>query len=340
MMFRMDWKSLVTVTFASTALVVIEYLRRQEKKQRVRKNELALQLMCLRNAQMHDDESVAYGRAMKPRKGDVFISTYPKCGTTWTCQIVHCLRSRGDMNFGELTEVVPWDILAKQCGQDLSAEQQWSPRVFKSHETWEFIPKNGDEAKYIYVSRHPLDAFRSFYHFLPDYAGLEENDLTMEQFKNAIFSNVSQTGQIWHHFVSWWNVRKQDNVLWLTFEELKQDLKKAIIKIAKFIEVDLDDELLRIVLHKSGFEFMSSEENHFHFDDHFVRNECKKRMGLSEDSKIKVGKVRKDGGKVGGRVAIPKSVTKVLEERWDSIVLPATGCKNYEEMRKKIREES
>ena len=38
-------------------------------------------------------------------------------------QIVHSLRTGGSLDFGEITEVVPWDILAHDCGQDLAAPQ-------------------------------------------------------------------------------------------------------------------------------------------------------------------------------------------------------------------------
>lgn len=51
--------------------------------------------------------SVKCGRAFKPRSSDVFISTYAKCGTTWTMQIVHQLRSgKGDMDFEEVNVIV------------------------------------------------------------------------------------------------------------------------------------------------------------------------------------------------------------------------------------------
>lgn len=38
-------------------------------------------------------------------------------------QICHSLRTRGDMSFEEITEVVPWDICALDCDQHLSDEQ-------------------------------------------------------------------------------------------------------------------------------------------------------------------------------------------------------------------------
>ena len=66
-----------------------------------------LDRMAARNAKMHGEESIRLGRAFKPRSSDVFIVTYPKCGTTWVTQIAHCLRTRGDVSFGEITEVVP-----------------------------------------------------------------------------------------------------------------------------------------------------------------------------------------------------------------------------------------
>ena len=72
------------------------------------------------------------------------------------------------MDFGEITEVVPWDILAKDCEQNLDANQQCEPRLFKSHEPW--VRENGEEGKKtyktVYTRRHKTPPF-SFFVFLP-----------------------------------------------------------------------------------------------------------------------------------------------------------------------------
>ena len=336
----MEKAAAAAATAGALALLCFERQRLQSelRAENERRTELGLDLMKLRNKNMHSDKSVEVGHAMKPRRGDVFVSTYPKCGTTWMTQIVHMLRTRGDMGFGEITEVIPWDILAWECGQDLDADHVAEPRAFKSHEPWETIPK-GEGARYIYVARDPIDAFVSFFHFLPDYDGLIPGDITMEQFKDAIFAGAAQAGQIWHHFLSWWNVRHRPDVLWITFEDLKDDLEGSIRKVAAFLEIECDAELLAVVKEKSSFAFMSAPENKHHFDDHFVRNACKPGMGLAEDSEVKVGKVRAGGGRAGrGRAAIPASVLSVLESKWAEVIAPATGCADYAALRAKGNE--
>lgn len=246
-----------TLSLAAVGLCYkVHELQRELDFQRSRRNDLGLQLMQLRNKNMHSDKSVEVGLAMKPRQSDVFISTYPKCGTTWMTQIVHMLRTGGDMSSlsggKEISECVPWDILAWECGQDLDADHVAQPRAFKSHEPFENIPKG---ARYIYVARNPIDAFVSFYHFLPDYDGLEPGDITMEDFKDAIFAGAAQAGQIWHHFLSWWQVREREDVLWITFEDLKEDLEGSILKVARFIGVECGPALLATVTKKSSFKY-------------------------------------------------------------------------------------
>src|SRR3954447_2960755 len=107
------------------------------------------------------DESMQRGKAFKPRATDVIISPFPKSGTTWLQQIVHSLRTRGDMNFEEITAVVPWLEMADALGLDLEAPQPF-PRAYKSHLNWNDVPKGG---RYVISIREPKDALVSFYRF-------------------------------------------------------------------------------------------------------------------------------------------------------------------------------
>lgn len=64
-----------------------------------------------------------------------------------------------------------WTLIPCDSTADsLIGGQVANPRVFKSHESFADVPKGG---KYIYVARDPLDAFVSFYKFLPAYMGIQ-----------------------------------------------------------------------------------------------------------------------------------------------------------------------
>jgi hypothetical protein len=91
-------------------------------------------------AAMFDEETHKLGLAVKLRPSDVVITPFGKSGTTWTQQIVHCLRTRGDMDFDDISRVVPWIEISPALGIDLDAEQKANPRAFKSHLAWSEIP--------------------------------------------------------------------------------------------------------------------------------------------------------------------------------------------------------
>ena len=42
-------------------------------------------------------------------------------------------------------------------------------------------------------------------------------------------------------------MRERDDVLWITFEDLKEDLEGSVKKVAKFLKIDCDDQLLATV---------------------------------------------------------------------------------------------
>ena len=118
--------------------------------------------------------------------------------------------------------------------QDLDAPQPYEPRLFKSHESSADIAKGG---RYIYVIRDPADAFVSFHKFLPAYVNLEAGDLTATQFADAIFAGASHSGQIWEHFLGWWRMRHEPNVLWVCFEDMSADLPAVIRRVASFLKL-------------------------------------------------------------------------------------------------------
>jgi len=294
----------------------------------------ALELMGQRNKGMHSERSITAGRGFGPRPTDVFVVTYPKCGTTWVTQICHQIRTGGHMDFEEIAEVCPWDILAYDCGQDLDADHVADPRVFKSHERAGDIAKG---AKYIHVCRDPDDAFISFYRFLPAWAAIPPGSISVEEFAAAIFGGVSHSGGIWDFFTEWWERRADPNVLWVCYEDLRSNLREQICRIATFMEVPLDQALLDKVEEMSSFAYMQAHSGQF--DEHLVFQKVRDQMGIPSDyvfGEVAVSKVRTGGGVSGEGKRLPEDVQAMLQRRWQTSVEAKIGFASYNDLREAV----
>lgn len=265
---------------------------------------------------------------LKPQPGDVIISTYPKCGTTWMQQIVHGLRSRGNMDFGEISEVVPFMEVALDCGIDLNAPQAFQPRAFKTHMSADALPEG---ARTIVVLRDPMDASVSFYNFMVGWY-LEPGTVSLESFIEAYGFDLANPHNYWAHLASWWTRRDRDTVQIHCFEDIKTDPAAAVRKVARFIGVDLDGELEALVLEQSSITFML--EHKHQFDDNLLRRARDEIMGLpadGESSKVKSGKVG------ASKDLLPEAIAQRFDEIWQSELSALTGASSYDDLRTMVR---
>ncbi|HEU0291966.1 MAG TPA: sulfotransferase domain-containing protein [Anaerolineales bacterium] len=281
--------------------------------------------------EMHDrmkhfatEEGWQKGLAYKPGPTDVFIVTPPKCGTTWMQQIVHGLRTRGAMDFDEITRVVPWLEMAYDCGIDIYAPQVGDPRAFKSHSTFDQLPKGG---KYIIVVRDPKDALVSAYHFMEGMF-FEKGSISLETFAREDFF----LGRAIHkHILAFWDRRDDENVLPLCYENMKEDLVGTIERVADFIGISLDEELKHIALKQSDIKFMQQHKHQF--EDHIIRKARSAAMQLPIDGQL--NKVR--NGQVGeSKQVVPDELGNELDDIWQEEIAAKIGLNSYEDLRKEL----
>ena len=311
-----------------------------------------------RLAKFASPESVRAGRRFQPRESDVFVVTYPKCGTTWLQQICHVLRTGGSdefQNFEEIMEVVPWfhvflsfllftfcsfsrTITAKDCGIDLNDEQVAEPRVFKSHETIENVPRGIDGAKYIYCIRDPDSVLVSFFHFLRDYCKIpREHNLHIDEFaRNLLLGTGSASGKLWDHFAGWYEHIDSPNVLFICYEHLREEPELVIEKICRFMGVPFSQDLLAVTLEKTSFEYMKAR--HSQFDDHLVFNSQRERMGLPPDCEISVGKVRSKSKEKDVNEIVGENIRQEMADRWRRDIYETIGFASYEALKQDVWE--
>lgn len=197
---------------------------------------------------------------------DILVCCYVKSGTNWMLQITHQIAHHGNGEFEHIHDVVPWpDGLPNIVSLDDPKPLENSPtglRVIKTHLNWDDLPHNPD-ARYICVIRDPKDVFVSSYFF----------------FKDVLFGVTMASPQAWletylsdnffaeswaEHIASYWTNRHRENILILTFAEMKNDRAAAVHKTADFMGVELSSQAFEQVVEKSGFNYMKNIDYKFY----------------------------------------------------------------------------
>ncbi|MCZ6501610.1 MAG: sulfotransferase domain-containing protein [Gammaproteobacteria bacterium] len=284
-----------------------------ETTERTRATSLAE--MDERQAKLFTEENFAEAMKFELKPTDVVITPYAKCGTTWLQQIVHTLRTRGDMDFDDISRVVPWIETSPALGIDLTGPQKAEPRAFKSHLAADAIPKGG---RYINSIRNPGDALISMHNFMEGWF-LEPGAVTLEELARDRFI---KKGEYWKHLLSWWHRRNDPDVLFLVYEHMKTDIRGTIESVAEFIEIELDDELLTITVKHASLDFMLKHKDRF--DDVLMRTLSEQKANIPKGSDS--SKVRH--GKVGGRLS--QEIVKGLDEIWEKEITGTIGYGSYE----------
>jgi hypothetical protein len=274
------------------------------------------------------EETMASIVAYQPRPTDIIISPAGKCGTTLLQQTFHTLRTRGDMAFDDISRVVPWIETAKGLGLDINAQQVAEPRGFKSHLSWDHVPKG---AKYIVSLRNPQDAFESGFRFMEGWF-FEPGTITYDEFFARNRAGRDKGLDHWSHLVSWWEQRDNPNVLLVSYEQMVEDPKWLIKRMAAFCNIDLDDELLAVTVEHSSRSFMLEHKDRF--DDAMMRAKSERVAGLPPGSDS--AKIRQAGQK-RRREALPAALRQEFADIWQSDVKPHTGLPDYASLEAELR---
>jgi hypothetical protein len=205
----------------------------------------------------------ASGQRYRPRAGDVFVASYPKCGTTWTQYIVYLLENDGrPLAAGQrLDEVFPH---LEEVGAE-RVEELAEPRLIKTHLPFERVPRSL-AAKYLYVARNPFDCAVSFYHHTRGFVRhYDFADGSWDTFFECFVRGEVDFGDYFDNLSSWWPQRAAPNVLFLTYERMLADPAAAVESIALFLggraralvgDARRRDDVVR----SSGFEQMRRDQ--------------------------------------------------------------------------------
>ena len=193
------------------------------------------------------------------RPTDVFISSYPRSGTTLTQWILYLLTHEEQPEPAHLTQVSPWFERSLAIGEVSASDfgRFPSPRVFKSHLPRQWLP---DGARYIYVERDGLDVLVSYFHFYRAYLGFEG---TLDDFHGRFMDGRVQYGSWFEHVAGWHERASDPDVLIVRYEDLLNERKAEIERIVEFLGWDRSDRSTDRAVIESSFEAMKRRESLF-----------------------------------------------------------------------------
>lgn len=202
----------------------------------------------------------------QPRDDDVFIVTYPKCGTTWVQHIVMSIFKKGETidNFQEFQRSTPFlEMIGPKA-----AEIMPKPGAIKTHLPFHLNPYS-PRAKYIYVTRNPKDCCVSFYHHTKMFSGYEFEDGSFDDFFELFIDGLVDFGDYFDHLLSWYEHRNDPNVLFMTYEDIKADTESAVMKMAGFLDrkyitmMENDPSIMKNILYHTSIEYMKKNTNKY-----------------------------------------------------------------------------
>ncbi|NP_001121091.1 sulfotransferase SULT1A isoform X1 [Ornithorhynchus anatinus] len=207
-------------------------------------------------------ENLGALESLRVQPSDLLVSTYPKSGTTWVSEILDMIYQGGDLEKCQRAPVflrVPFlefSIPGMPSGMETLKDTP-SPRLLKTHLPLALLPKVllDQKVKVIYIARNAKDVAVSYYHFYR-MAKVHPDPGTWETFLEAFKAGQVCYGSWYQHVQDWWELRKQQPVLYLFFEDIKEDPKREIRKIMEFIDQPVSEEILDRIVQETSFKKM------------------------------------------------------------------------------------
>ena len=207
----------------------------------------------------------ALSRTIETRPGDVCYVSYPKSGSTWLAYILVLIIHDGEIPYGKQTlrNCLHWVESSWTYPRSKAELEAYpSPRIFKSHMPYHMSLSGNpaeNQCKYIYIARNPKDVVVSYYYFERDKSWSGHYSGSWDHWLQMFIDGKVQRGSWFDHVLSWWNNRHLDNILFLKYEDLRQDLTGEIEKIMFFLGYPIDDNIVEKIIEKTTFHNMQKE---------------------------------------------------------------------------------
>lgn len=194
----------------------------------------------------------------KIRDDDVMLCSFPKSGTHWGHEILSMLvNGRADMTpemkITRMLEVQP----------EAEIEKFSSPRVLNTHMPLEWLPKQLKEkkTKTVVLARNPKDTIVSSYYHVCG-VNMFDYDGKFQDFLKLFLEEKLMYGSWFKYTLDFEKaiLAEPDRFHLVYYEDLKENGVEEIKKLAKFLNISADDELVAAIHEKCSFQSLASRK--------------------------------------------------------------------------------
>ncbi|XP_063009542.1 sulfotransferase 6B1-like [Melospiza melodia melodia] len=218
--------------------------------------------------------------SFEARRDDVILAGYPKSGTNWLSQILTDLIAISQKKTPGSESTVNAEEEQEEYLEVGDAEKYErmtklpSPRLMVTHLRPENLPKSifQNNAKILLLIRNPKDVATSYYHFSNALALLPSYE-TWDDFFTDFMTKKMAWGCYFEYLSEWNKYADKENIMTITYEEVKENPALSVKDIATFFGIPLTEEQLQLVVERSSFQSMkkNSEKTHGSFGNIFFR---------------------------------------------------------------------
>lgn len=211
------------------------------------------------------------------RPDDVIVVTPPKCGTTWMQTIVALLLSGDPEVETELSVKMPWvDIRIREMSEVAARlEAMTHRRSMKSHTPLDGLPLH-DQAQYICVFRHPLDAHFSYRRHVRNipmpwfdmwYPEDDPEGVTFRRFLDGgaegFDADAMPLAHILQHYTAARALSDRPNVSLFHYADMTRDLPGTFARLAGLLGTDHSDAVMNALIQAATFDHMRDNAHRY-----------------------------------------------------------------------------
>ncbi|KAI3364849.1 hypothetical protein L3Q82_001037 [Scortum barcoo] len=153
----------------------------------------------------------------------------------------------------------PSDLLIAtypKAGLDLLQKMD-PPRVIKTHLPFQLVPTGfwKNKCKAIYVARNAKDNLVSYYHF--DCMNQTQPEPgPWEGYIHKFMRGELSWGSWYDHVKGYWEEREKKNILYLFYEDMKENPRREVERIMKYLDLSVSDEVISQIVELTSFKKM------------------------------------------------------------------------------------